>query len=506
MPTTPPPWGAVPTLLGLNALQTSAPGVTGAGQTVAIIDTGIDYTNPSLGGGFGVGHKVIAGYDFADNDADPMDTDGHGTAVAGVVAASRFESGGFTYQGVAPDAHLVALRISADTASVPLGRIKQALDWVLTNATQYGITVVNLSFGYGTFDSDYADSTLTGDLAALNARGIAFVASSGNSGLNNGPGITYPAADATAISVGSVTTTGAISEFTQRSTNLDLLAPGENVVSTKLGGGYDSFFGTSFAAPAVSGAIALLRSVDSSFTLGDVTSMFHASSLTNHDGDDETGQTTGYDFQQLNVDRTVRLALQRRAGTADEQALIGHTGAFNRAAYDAQGVEHLIYFDDDAQTMKYATKSLDGEWSAPIAIDTSTPGAGTEFSLALDSKGRPRVAFLDGPNGDLKFARFDDAAWVSETLDYKGVVGQYPSLVIDSTDKMYVSYFRKTNFDLRVMSYDPATTDGWHRQTIDTDGSVGWSTNIALDPRRRARDRLRRRDAPPPEARAATRQ
>ena len=475
------PYGAAPRAIGLDALQASAPTITGAGQTIAIVDTGIDYTNASLGGGFGAGHKVVAGYDFVDNDADPMDTDGHGTAVAGVAAASRFESGGFAYQGVAPDARLVALRIAAEPTNVSLGRIMQALDWVLNNAQAYGITVVNLSFGFGTFDGEHAESTLNDDLGALRERGIAFVASSGNNGLANGPGITYPAADATAFSVGSINTSGGISEFTQRATNLDLLAVGENVVSTKRGGGYDSFFGTSFASPAVAGAIALLRQVDASFALGDVRSMFRASSPANRDGDDEAGQTTGYDFQQLNVDRTVRLALQRKAGTVADQQAIGAHGSFNRLVYDGEGVAHVVYFDDAEQTMRYATRSLDGQWSTPISIDPSVPGAGTEFSLRLDRYGRPRVAYLDSPNGDLKFARFDDAAWTVQTLDSKGVTGLSPSLAIASDDTMYVAYLRKTAFDLRVMSLRPSDGGEWHRETIDTQGSVGWGSTIALD-------------------------
>src|SRR6185503_13247698 len=90
----------------------SFPAITGEGVTVAVIDTGVDYNHPSLGGGFGAGKKVKAGFDFADNDADPMDTDGHGTKVAGVIASDQFTIGGTTYQGVAPNVDLVALRIA----------------------------------------------------------------------------------------------------------------------------------------------------------------------------------------------------------------------------------------------------------------------------------------------------------------------------------------------------------------------------------------------------------
>ncbi|MEM6313871.1 MAG: S8 family serine peptidase, partial [Planctomycetota bacterium] len=71
-PTTPP-----------EAPPTTTPVILGAGHAVAIIDSGIDYTHPDLGGGFGDGFKVVGGYDFVDEDDDPMDTDGHGTAVAG---------------------------------------------------------------------------------------------------------------------------------------------------------------------------------------------------------------------------------------------------------------------------------------------------------------------------------------------------------------------------------------------------------------------------------------
>jgi hypothetical protein len=79
-------------------------GFTGRGVVVAIVDTGIDYSHPDLGGCLGPGCKVAGGYDFVNNDSDPMDDNGHGTHMAGIVAAK----GGIT--GVAPDATLLATR------------------------------------------------------------------------------------------------------------------------------------------------------------------------------------------------------------------------------------------------------------------------------------------------------------------------------------------------------------------------------------------------------------
>src|SRR5204862_7684212 len=84
--------------------------VDGTGMTVAVIDTGVDYNNPALGGGFGPGTKVIAGYNFATNSADPLATTSqHGTAVAGLIGSSDPN-----HLGVAPGVNIVALKVVGD--------------------------------------------------------------------------------------------------------------------------------------------------------------------------------------------------------------------------------------------------------------------------------------------------------------------------------------------------------------------------------------------------------
>src|SRR5262245_9819555 len=108
-------WSAYAQLVEQDVAAKDYASITGKGETVAVIDTGIDYTQKSLGGGFGANFKVVAGYDFLDNDTNPMDETGHGTAVASVIAAKPYTVNGVTYQGVAPDAKLVALRVGDDT-------------------------------------------------------------------------------------------------------------------------------------------------------------------------------------------------------------------------------------------------------------------------------------------------------------------------------------------------------------------------------------------------------
>src|SRR3954451_23995984 len=179
-------WGTVPKLVHQGDAASAYSGITGKGIGVAVVDSGINYNLAPLGGGFGSGHKVVAGYDFVDNDPDPMDNDGHGTEVAGVIGANPFDFIGDHYSGVAPDAKLLALRVTHGEDGAADTTIKEALDWVLTNRTTYNIKVVNISLGSGSYTSAQNNSTLSSDLAELARLDVLVVAASGNS--NDGLG------------------------------------------------------------------------------------------------------------------------------------------------------------------------------------------------------------------------------------------------------------------------------------------------------------------------------
>ena len=168
--------------------------VRGRGITVAVIDTGVDYTHPDLGGGFGAGHKVVAGYDFVNHDADPQDDNGHGTHVAGIIAGN----GGVT--GVAPEATLTAYKVFDQFGTGSESDILAALEAAVDPANPDAADVVNMSLG-GPGDG----TEPVGEAATRVVRGgVVVVASAGNGGPGRQTVLTPGAAEGV-IAVGAST-------------------------------------------------------------------------------------------------------------------------------------------------------------------------------------------------------------------------------------------------------------------------------------------------------------
>lgn len=161
---------------------------TGKGVVVAVIDTGVNYTLPELGGALGA--KVIGGYDFIDNDGDPMDLLGHGTAVASIIAAN-----GSRLIGVAPGAKLLAYRVSGISDTTHTYLIVEAIE----RALEDGADVINLSLG-----STLDDRLLWVVGYRAQRRGAILVAAAGNDGPNMGT-VYSPASIPYYIAVGSAT-------------------------------------------------------------------------------------------------------------------------------------------------------------------------------------------------------------------------------------------------------------------------------------------------------------
>lgn len=250
-------------LVGAPVLWAQA--VRGKGQRVAVIDTGIDYTHPDLGGCLGTGCKVMGGWDFFNNDADPQDDNGHGTHVAGIVAANG------TLKGVAPEASLLAYKVLNKNGSGKASDMIAALERALVD----GATVVNMSIG----GPGSPDDPLCQAVNALSALGVVVVVAAGNEG-SAFLTITSPGLASQAITVAASDKSDALAVFSSRGpvaspTDIlkpDLTAPGVAILSTvpKEGtygspDGYRSLDGTSMASPHVAGAAALLRQLHPSW-------------------------------------------------------------------------------------------------------------------------------------------------------------------------------------------------------------------------------------------------
>jgi len=245
-------------------------GVDGTGMTVAVIDTGVDYNNPALGGGFGPGAKVIAGYDFATNTPDPLATDSqHGTAVAGLIGSDDPNN-----LGVAPGVKIVALRVTGSDNTASLSSIASALQWVINNHSQYNITVVNMSlsdggnYAHNWFAQDGgAGEQITNLIGQLQTLNIPVVSATGNS-FTGQQGEGFTAIVAGVISVTATDTSDHLLPDAQRlgavtgmGTMTDLAAPGEGIVAPTGDSGYSGVEGTSFATPLVTGAVVLLQQI-----------------------------------------------------------------------------------------------------------------------------------------------------------------------------------------------------------------------------------------------------
>ena len=206
--------------------------LSGAGQTVAIIDSGIAYDHAALGGGFGSSYRVVGGWDFTEDDDDPYDeapAGFHGTHVAGIVGSSDAQTA-----GVAPAVDLVALRVFNDQGRGEFDWIHQALVWVHEHRDDFKspITTVNLSIGSDWELPDSHDwSAIESALRQLVNDGIFISVAAGNDfAERQQTGLSYPAASNNVVPVASVDQGGDLSSFSQRDPRV-LAAPGENVRS-----------------------------------------------------------------------------------------------------------------------------------------------------------------------------------------------------------------------------------------------------------------------------------
>lgn len=273
-------------LLGLGAI----PGVTGAGVTVAILDTGIA-PHPALNG------KVIFNVSKVSGDPSTNDAHGHGTHIAGVIAGSGSASKYVTslYRGgIAPDVRLVNVRVLGANGTGWTSDVIDGIEWVIENRDMYKIRAINLSLGHPVTEPSTTDPLCIAVMKAT-AAGIVVIASAGNAGKTEDGrpilgGISSPGNSPHAITVGAMNTRGTISRADDIMTTYssrgptkfehavkpDVVAPGNKIVSLETSGSYlqrnysqfhvagsrnNAYMhlsGTSMSAAVVTGGVALL--------------------------------------------------------------------------------------------------------------------------------------------------------------------------------------------------------------------------------------------------------
>jgi len=243
------PWG-VPHVQGTTA---QANGFTGSGVKVAILDTGIDLSHEDLSANIKGGFSV---FDDAANRDPYYDANGHGTHVAGTVAAVNNNLG---VLGVAYQADLYAVKVLNNDGSGSYAGIARGIEWSVQN----GMDIVNMSLGGSTSSSILKEWS---DLAY--AQGVLLVAAAGNSGTRPGRGdnVGYPAKYDSVIAVAAVDQNNNRATFSSTGPAVEISAPGVSILSTIPNNGYASYNGTSMASPHVAGVAALLLENNSNLT------------------------------------------------------------------------------------------------------------------------------------------------------------------------------------------------------------------------------------------------
>ncbi len=230
----------------------NAVGNTGKGIKVGILDTGIDYNHEDLKGNY------RGGYNFVENNNNPIDMNGHGSHIAGIIAAEDNDIG---VVGVAPQAYLYSVKVLSFDSTGSTSDILSGLEWSVDNKMQ----IINMSLG----SEDNSISISRAINNTYNA-GILIVAAAGNSGNTAGTGnnIDYPARYNDVISVGATDINDNRANFSSTGPRLELSAPGVNILSTLNGNKnkYGTLSGTSMSCPHVVGVAALIMSAEPGIT------------------------------------------------------------------------------------------------------------------------------------------------------------------------------------------------------------------------------------------------
>jgi len=361
-------------------------GNKGTGVNVCVIDTGIDYTHPDLDDNY------RGGYDFVNNDADPMDDNGHGTHCAGIIAAENNDIG---VVGVAPEANLYAVKVLDSTGSGWVSDIIAGIEWAVNN----DMDIISMSLGTNTYSASL-------ETACNNAyaAGLLLVAAAGNDGnaLGIGDTVDYPARFNSVIAVAATNIDDERAVwglFTASSTGsaVELAAPGDNIYST-YPGGYAALSGTSMACPHVSGTAALIWSTEPELTNEEVRARLNSTA----DDLGKPGRDKLYGHGLVDADEAVRLVASCDAAGNIKNVFAPGEDVYVKGIGLSPSTSYSVWIQDDpvieGQTLNTAedpsgaqeliTTDAEGKFGPVLiwSIPSDAPVTHNEYDIVVDKQ------------------------------------------------------------------------------------------------------------------------
>lgn len=456
-------------------------GLTGAGQTVAILDTGVDKTHPWFNGG---GHaKVVSEACYSSNvsgettsvcpgGVEESTAPGsgvncttygceHGTHVAGIAAAND----GVSNFGVARDADIIAIQVFSDVgygAGAWISDEVKGLERVYELAGDLNVSSVNMSLGgyYDYYTQDACDADNVARKAAidnLRSLDVATVVAAGN---NYDPyGLSAPACISSAVSVGATDDDSVIPNFTNLAPFLSLLAPGVGVESSVPGGGTEVLSGTSMSTPHVTGAWAILRQQSPQASVSDLLAELRNSADRIH--------FFGYDLRRVNLGRAVI------AGPLDNHSFIIHN--------DGDAILSVL-------SLQLETPAPWIRWAPEAPFDIA-PGSSREISVTVDFGTAPDGASTnrlivgsndadENPYPDAVHLVIDKEACYLLTRTRTGS-GGYPAAAPSSSSGCPAGEFHAGE----VIQLTAQPAPGWSLQSwsgTDNDGSTAATNTLTM--------------------------
>lgn len=341
---------------------------------VAVVDTGVDATHPDLAG------AVLPGADFVD-DGRTGDPAGHGTGVAGVIAARG--DNGIGIAGYCWTCRILPVRVLDADGAGHSSDIAAGVRW----ATDNGADIINLSLS-----GENTSVALELAIAAARAKGIPVVAAAGNRASSRPDQVLtvpqYPAASSGVIGVVATTDTDAPYSWSFRGTWADLAAPG-CVVTTKAGGGYRDQCGTSFAAPAVAGTLALALG-GFPVPAGDAELLLLSSAVPLVAGIAERGRLDAGEFLDAVADDFPLLVTPERVAGTDR---IGTAVALSTRSFD--DADTVVLARSDRYHDALLAAPLAGQLGAPVLL-TSPAGLHPSVADEIRRLGASSVRLVGG--------------------------------------------------------------------------------------------------------------